>query len=106
MKKGFLTYMLLFVFLNALAQGQKKDTIVNTEVVNIVTKYNPEIADAKKIKSNPTIKLLKKNNKKKLKYTIFSAPVASTFTPKTGVLKSINFDVKERIYNNYFAGGY
>jgi len=106
MKKGFLTYMLLFVFLSAFAQGQKKDTIVNTEVVNVVTKYNPEIADAKKIKSNPTIKLLKKNNKKKLKYTIFSAPVASTFTPKTGVLKSINFDVKERIYNNYFAGGY
>lgn len=98
--------MLLFGFLSAFAQEQKKDTIVKTEVVNVVTKYNPEIADAKKIKSKPTIKLLKKNDKKKLKYTIFSAPVASTFIPTTGVVKGINVGVKERIYNNYLAGGY
>ena len=35
-----------------------------------------------------------------------SAPVASTFIPKTGVVKGINIGVKERIYNNYLAVGY
>ncbi|TXD46685.1 TonB-dependent receptor [Polaribacter sp. IC073] len=91
---------------SANAQEKKRDTIVKTAVVNVVTKYNPEIADAKKIKNNPAIKLLKKSEKKKLKYTISSAPVASTFTPQTGVAKEINAGVKERIYNNYLAAGF
>ncbi|AUC86752.1 TonB-dependent receptor [Polaribacter sp. ALD11] len=91
---------------SANAQEKKKDTIVKTEIVNVVTKYNPKIADAKKIKSNPTIQLLKKSDKKKLEYTISSAPVASTFIPKTGIVKGINVGVKERVYNNYLAAGF
>ena len=106
MKRGFLTYVILIGMFSANAQEKKKDTIVKTEVVNVVTKYNPKIADAKKIKNNPIIKLLKKSDKKKLEYTIFSAPVASTFIPKTGVVKGINVGVKERIYNNYLAAGF
>jgi hypothetical protein len=106
MKNSFLIYVILIGFFSVNAQEKKKDTIVATEIVNIETKYNPKIADANKIKNNPTIKLLEKSNKKKLEYTIFSAPVASTFVPKTGVLKGIDVGVKERIYNNYFAGGY
>ena len=84
---------------------EPKDT-VKTEVVNVVTKYNPKIADANKIKKNPKIKLLQKNEKKKLEYTIYSAPVASTFIPKSGVVKGIDVGVKERIYKNYMAAGY
>lgn len=106
MKKGVLLIFLMITFFSSKAQEKKKDTIVKTEVVNIVTKYNPEIADVKKIKKNPTIKLLNKTKKKKLEYTIFSAPVASTFIPKTGVVKGINVGVKERVYNNYLAAGY
>lgn len=108
MKRGFLIYVILIGALSfvANAQEKKKDTIVETEVVNVITKYNPKIADAKKIKNNPIIKLLKKSDKKKLNYTIFSAPVASTFVPKSGVVKGINVGVKERIYNNYLAAGF
>lgn len=107
MKKGFTLFLTSFIFLSINAQKKEvvKDT-VKTEVVNIVTKYNPKIADAKKIKKNPKIKLLKKNNKKKLKYTIFSAPVASTFIPKSGGVKGIDIGVKERIYKNYVAAGF
>ena len=107
MKKGFTLFLTSFIFLSINAQKKEvvKDT-VKTEVVNIVTKYNPKIADAKKIKKNPKIKLLKKNNKKKLKYTIFSAPVASTFIPKSGGVKGIDNGVKERIYKNYVAAGF
>jgi len=106
MKKGFLIYVVLMATFSANAQQKTRDTIVATEIVNVITKYNPKIADAQKIKEVPKIKLLEKSNKKKLAYTIFSAPVASTFIPKTGVAKGINIGVKERIYNNYFAGGY
>lgn len=106
MKKGFLIYVIIIGAFSAYGQEKKKDTIVETEVVNVVTKYNPKIADAKKIKNNPEIKLLQKSDKKKLKYTIFSAPVVSTFIPKIGAVKSINVGVKERVYNNYLAAGY
>ena len=106
MKKGICTCIILICIFSANAQEKEKDTIVETEIVNIITKYNPKIADAKKLKNNPTIKLLKKSNKKKIAYTISSAPVASTFIPKTGVVKRPNIAVKERIYNNYLAAGY
>ena len=106
MKRGYLIYIILIGCFSVNAQVQKKDTIVATEIVNVITKYNPKIANANKIKNNPTIRLLKKSDKKQLEYTIYSAPVVSTFIPKTGVLKGINVGVKERIYNNYFATGY
>ncbi|QXP65414.1 hypothetical protein [Polaribacter sp. AHE13PA] len=106
MKKGFTLFLVYFSFLslNAQKKDQAKDT-VKTEVVNIVTKYNPKISDAKKINKNPKIELLKNSEKKKLEYTIFSAPVASTFIPKSGVVKGIDVGVKERVYKNYLAAG-
>ncbi len=113
MKKGFLIFLVFSSIFTTFAQKKstkkaravKMDT-VKTEIVEVVTKYNPKIADASKIKKNPTIKLLEKSSKKKLTYTILSAPVASTFTPKSGVVKSIDVGVKERIYNNYIAAGF
>ena len=51
MKKGFTIFLILLAFLTTNAQKKNtekaKDT-VRTEVVNVVTKYNPKIADAKK----------------------------------------------------------
>ncbi|WP_298765704.1 hypothetical protein [uncultured Polaribacter sp.] len=106
MKRSFSLLALLFSFFLTNSQEKKKDTLVKTEVVNVVTKYNPKITDVNKIKENPTIQLLDNTKKKKLKYNIFSAPVASTFIPKTGVVKGINLGVKERIYKNYIAAGF
>ena len=109
MKKGFLIFLIFFNFLSSLSQEKapvKKIDTVKTEVVEVITTYNPEIADANKIKKNPVIELSEKSKKKKLSYTIFSAPVASTFIPKSGVVKGIDVGVKERIYNNYLAAGF
>ncbi|WP_397447432.1 hypothetical protein [Polaribacter sp. R77954] len=109
MKKGVLIFLIFFGFFSSIAQEKKpvsaKDT-VKTEVVEVITTYNPEIADANKINKNPVIQLSDKNKKKKLNYTIFSAPVASTFIPKSGVVKGIDVGVKERMYNNYAAVGF
>jgi hypothetical protein len=113
MKKGFLIFLVLFGFFNASAQKkstkkvtQVKIDTVKTEVVEVITKYNPKIADATKVNKNPTIKLLNKSKKKKLTYNIFSAPVASTFIPKTGAIKGVDVGVKERIFDNYIAAGF
>lgn len=94
-----------FVFSQETETKKVKDTI-KTEVVNVVTSYTPTISDAFKIKKNPTIKMGSKTQKKKLQYEIFSAPVASTFIPKSGVAKGIDLGVKERLYNNYLAAGF
>ena len=106
MKRHLFTSILLMSLFSANAQEKKKDTLVVTEVVNVITRYNPKIADVKKIAKNPINSLLEKNNKKKLKYLIYSAPVASTFIPKTGVVKGINIGVKERVYQHYLAAGF
>ena len=85
--------------------NQAKDTL-KTDVIEVITSYTPTISDAFKIKKNPKIKLGTKTKKKQLQYKIFSAPVASTFIPKSGVAKGINMGVKERLYKNYLAAGY
>jgi hypothetical protein len=113
MKRGFLIFLIFFGFLSTSAQTKPKAKVtpvklrdtVKTEIVEVITTYNPKIADANKIKKNPTIQLIDKSKKKKLAYTIFSAPVASTFIPKSGVVKGIDVGVKERVYDNYVAAG-
>ncbi|MDT7833505.1 hypothetical protein RQM59_14055 [Flavobacteriaceae bacterium S356] len=110
MKKFLLLLGVVFGSYQASAQKEeKKETAKDTlkpEVINVVTSYTPTIADAFKIKKNPKIVLSEKSQKKKLKYTIFSAPVASTFIPKSGVVKGIDLGVKERLYDNYLAAGF
>lgn len=100
--------VICLVFINgfsSLCQTKKKDS-VKTEVIRVDTKYNPKISDANKIKGKPEINLKDKNEKKSLTYTITSIPVASTFTPKSGVVKAYNPGVKERLYNNFLAAGF
>jgi len=101
---------LVAIVFTANAQKKKpkkraKDTI-KTEVVNVITSYTPKVSDATKLHKNPKIKLSKKAKKKALTYTIFSAPVASTFIPKSGAVKGIDIGKKERLYNNYMAAGF
>ena len=83
---------------------KKKDSIV--EVINVITSYTPTISDAFKIKKTPKIILSNTTSKKKLSYSIFSVPVASTFVPKSGVVKGIDVGKKERLFDNYLALGF
>ncbi len=108
MRKIVFTFCLCTLSTIVFAQDKKetaKDTIKQV-TVNVVTSYTPTISDAFKIKKNPKIQLGAKAKKKSVKYQIFSAPVASTFIPKSGVAKGINMGVKERLYKNYFAAGF
>lgn len=103
---------LLLVFAVAIANAQEKtntekakDTIIKTEVVNVVTSYVPKITDAFKIKQKPTIKHTKETERKALDYKIFSVPVASTFIPQRGTMKKIDLGKRERLYPNYASIG-
>lgn len=106
MKKSFLLLLIVFGSYQVFAQDKTKKDSVTTEVVNVITSYTPTIADAFKIKKNPKIVLGKNTKKKKLTYSIFSAPVASTFIPKSGVVKGIDVGKKERLFDNYVAVGF
>ena len=106
MKKHRILLLLLSSFFGANAQEKKSIDTVKTEIVNVITTYNPKIADASKIKRTPELKLAEKSQKKQLQYHIFSVPVASTFVPKTGAVKSVDLGVRDRIYENYIAAGY
>lgn len=108
MRKIIFTLCLCTLSTIVLAQDkneQAKDTL-KPEIINVVTSYTPTISDAFKIKRNPKIQLGARTTKTQLKYQIFSAPVVSTFIPKSGVAKGINMGVKERQFSNYLAAGF
>tara|TARA_B110000046_G_scaffold91729_1_gene99735 strand:- start:9094 stop:10848 length:1755 start_codon:yes stop_codon:yes gene_type:complete len=99
--------MVMFQADNLLAQNKQsrsQDTI-DTQVVTIVKPYTPKISDAFKLKQTPRIGR-SETPQKTVKYTIFSIPVASIFTPAKG--KSIGLDKlkKEKLFQNYVALGY
>ncbi|SOS47413.1 conserved exported hypothetical protein [Tenacibaculum dicentrarchi] len=108
--------VLLVLFVTTIANSQEKtptekpvvvkDSIIKTEVVNVVTSYVPKITDAFKIQQKPFIKHTKETQRKALEYTIFSVPVASTFIPKSGVMKKVDLGKKEELYPNYFSLGF
>ena len=94
--------MVMFQADNLLAQNKQsrsQDTI-DTQVVTIVKPYTPKISDAFKLKQTPRIGR-SETPQKTVKYTIFSIPVASTFTPAKG--KSVGLDKlkKEKLFQNY-----
>ena len=105
--------VLLVLFVASVANSQEKkapekakDSIIKTEVVKVVTSYLPKITDAFKIKQKPLITHSKETQKKELEYTIFSVPVASTFIPKSGVMKKVDIGKREELYLNYFSLGF
>ncbi|TCI92323.1 hypothetical protein [Tenacibaculum sp. M341] len=111
MKKYVIVTIAMFVCGSVLAQNKPKtekakDSIIKTEEVNVVTSYAPKVTDAYKIKRKPIIKLSKNVERKTLDYQIQSIPVASTFIPKSGVLKGIDLGDRERLFNNYISAGF
>lgn len=104
MRKLFITSIVLLFTLTTVAQKTKKDTL-KTEEITVIKPYTPTISEAFKIKSNPNI-TDQNFQKEKVKYSIFSIPVASTFTPSKGKAQGIKRAPKERLYENYISAGF
>lgn len=89
--------------------AQKKDDAIGTEVVNVVKPYTPTISDAFKVKETPSFDDEDTNKKEAIQYSIFSFPVASTFTPSKGKAAGVDKSAAEKLYGNYAtlaAGNY
>lgn len=79
---------------------------LGTEVVNVVKPYTPTISDAFKVKATPVLNDSVTTAKKKVTYSIFSVPVASTFTPAKGKAASVKKVKREKLYDNYATLGF
>jgi len=84
---------------------EKEDETLETERVVIVKAYTPAISDAFKVKSTPVLNDSVRQQKKEMRYSIFSVPVASTFTPIKGRAANIDKSKPIAIYDNYATLG-
>lgn len=97
-------FLFLFVPLATIAQDEKDD--LGTEVVNIVKPYTPTISDAFKVKETPVLNDSIDTEKQEVGYSIFSVPVASTFTPAKGNAAKVEKAKKIVLYDNYATLGF
>ncbi len=96
-----------FSILSVCAIAQEKDNeTLETERVVIVKAYTPTISDAFKVKSTPVLNDSVAQKKKQIQYTIFSVPVASTYTPAKGRATNIDRPKPIDIYDNYATLGF
>lgn len=102
LRYGFFALVVL-TFLPGFAQ-EKED--LGTEVVNIVKPYTPTISDAFKIKETPILNDSITTTKKPVQYSIFSVPVASTFTPAKGKAENVEKTKPIKLYDNYATLGF
>lgn len=84
--------------------NEEKD--LETEVVEIVKPYIPSVADAFKVKETPILNDTVSAQKKPVRYSISSIPVASTFSPIKGKVAKMARVKREKIYDNYATIGF
>jgi hypothetical protein len=107
------TCILAIFFIANLASAQddkekdkdKDKENIGTEVVNVVKPYTPSVSDAFKIKQTPSLNDKETEKKKEIKYSIFSFPVASTFTPAKGRAANLKKAKPVKLYNTYVSLG-
>jgi outer membrane receptor protein involved in Fe transport len=95
---------ILFLLLSQVSFAQKKEQI-GTETVNVVKPYAPKISDAFKVKEVPSLDEEENTKKEAVKYTIFSFPVASTFTPSKGKAAGVDKEKEVVLFQNYATFG-
>jgi len=96
-------FLLSFLFTGILVAQDKP---LGNETVIIVKPYTPSVNDAFKIKETPVLGDSVSLEKKPIKYSIFSVPVASTFTPSKGRATKVEKDKRIKLYDNYITLGF
>ena len=92
----------LFIFGGALYAQDP----LGSETVTVVKPYTPSVSDASKIKATPTRNDSVSLQKKEVKYSIFSVPVASTFTPAKGRATTVERVRPPKVFDNYATLGF
>lgn len=83
-----------------------QDRPLGSETVVVVKPYTPSVNDAFKIKETPRLGDSVRLEKKPVRYSIFSVPVASTFTPSKGQATTVERAKRVKLYNNYATLGF
>ncbi len=96
-------FLLSFLFTGVLVAQDKP---LGNETVIVVKPYTPSVNDAFKIKETPVLGDSVSLEKKPIKYSIFSVPVASTFTPSKGRATKVEKDKRIKLYDNYITLGF
>lgn len=78
---------------------------LDSETVVVVKPYTPSVNDAFKIRELPGISDTISLQKKEVNYSVFSVPVASTFTPAKGRAADVERSAPPAIYDNYATLG-
>lgn len=79
---------------------------IGSETVTVVKPYTPSVRDANKIRETPSRNDSVNLQKKPVEYSIFSVPVASTFTPAKGRATTVERERPPKIYDNYSTLGF
>ena len=95
---------ILFLLISQVSIAQKKEQIGN-ETVNVIKPYTPKISDASKVKEVADLDDEATSKKEVVKYTIFSFPVASTFTPSKGKAEGVEKEKQAQLFKNYATLG-
>lgn len=96
----------VFALVTGLKAQEGTGSTIGSEVVNVVKPYTPTISDAFKVKVTPKLNDSISTAKKKVTYSIFSVPVASTFTPAKGKAVSVKKASRKKLYDNYATLGF
>ena len=99
-----ITFLLFLSLIWGGIRAQETDDI-GTETVTVVKPYSPTVSDAFKIKSLPSLNDSIVLQKKQIDYTIFSVPVASTYTPAKGKAARVEKTPPPTLYNSYVSIG-
>lgn len=95
---------LFSIFISGFAIAQDKP--LGGETVIVVKPYTPSVNDAFKIKETPKLGDSVDLEKKPVQYSIFSVPVASTFTPSKGQATKVERAKRVQLFNNYATLGF
>ncbi len=100
-----LSLLIVVLGLSPRVFAQEEKDNIGTETVTVTKAYSPTISDAFKIKSIPDLNDSIVLQKKEIGYTIFSVPVASTFTPAKGKASAVRKLPPPELYDSYASAG-
>ncbi len=83
-----------------------QDRPLGSETVIVVKPYTPSVNDAFKIKETPVMGDSVRLEKKPIQYSIFSVPVASTFSPTKGQATTVERARPVKLFDNYVTLGF
>ncbi|WP_133644688.1 TonB-dependent receptor [Zeaxanthinibacter enoshimensis] len=95
--------ILAMLFLGGKSALAQEEQPIGTETVTVVKPYSPTVSDAFKIRPEPVLTDSITLQKKPIEYTIFSVPVASTFSPSKGRAAQVEKEAPESLYNSYLT---